>query len=137
MDQHEALTEVDLEAFCEWHDKLRRRCIKATFDEHGPDAGYGRVLVWQPYGHILLTPNGLQESAPRWTLYRTVAGLMIEDEVGGTEQSHGPLVTMEQALTVVEILIKEHTRALIDAIPILQVDLSGTNGTLSGVFGRT
>ena len=38
---------------------------------------------------------------------------------GGDEQPYGPLVT-EQAMTVVEILLKEHTRALTDAIPVLQ-----------------
>ena len=78
----------------------------------------------------------IEDGDPRWTLYRSAAGVVIEDDLTGGFQLYGPLPTMEQALAVAEALIKEHTRALIDAMPVLQqVDLSGAGVTLNGPYG--
>jgi hypothetical protein len=116
------LSGEDLGAFCKWQPKMRLRCVKAA-PPQATDGGADRIHVWPPHRHALVWHGEVvrdPEAAPRWSIYRTQAGLVLEHEAGSAVLLQGHMATMERVLALVEGIIAEETSALVEAIPVVR-----------------
>ena len=96
--------------------------MKATLPQ-ATDGGADRILVWSPHRHALVWFGEVvrdPDAAPRWSVCRTQAGLVLEHEGGSAVLLQGHMATMGTVLALLEGIIEEETSALVEAIPVIQ-----------------
>jgi hypothetical protein len=116
------LSGEDLDAFLPWQAKMRLQCVKATLP-HATDGGADRIHIWPPHRHALVWCGEVvrdPDAAPRWSIHRVQAGLVLEHEAGTAVLLPGHMATMKTALALVEGIIDEETAALVEAIPVIR-----------------